>query len=171
MNRSTRPTTNLPVTPAIPASPGATVADPLDVAAQLNRLIETCIDTGRQFSYAAGDVIDASLRPFLVRVAQQRAELASELQEMVTRLGGAPATHGTIAGTLREGWMELKAAAAIREDHAILQELERCEDIVRDRFERVLRQSLPPDVQTLVQRQAVAVRGTHDEIRALRGRS
>jgi uncharacterized protein (TIGR02284 family) len=67
--------------------------------------------------------------------------------------------------------MELKAAAAIREDHAILQELERCEDIVRNRFERVLRASLPPDVQTLVQRQAVAVRGTHDEVRSLRGRS
>jgi uncharacterized protein (TIGR02284 family) len=90
---------------------------------------------------------------------------------MVTRLGGSPATHGTLTGTLRESWMELKAAAAIREDHAILQELERCEDLVKNRFERVLRDSLPPDVQALVQRQATLVRSTHEEIRALRGRS
>ena len=170
MNRSSRPTTNLPATPGMAAATAAT-ADPLDVAAQLNQLIETCIDTGRQFSFAAGDIVDGSTRPFLVRVAEQRSELAAELQQMVTRLGGAPATHGTVAGTLRESWMELRAAAAVREDHAILQELERCEDIVRDRFERVLRQALPPDVQALVQRQVVAVRGTHDEIRALRGRS
>jgi uncharacterized protein (TIGR02284 family) len=147
------------------------VADPLDVAAQLNKLVETCIDAERQYAYAAGDIVEPSLRPFLLRGAQQRAEFAHDLQEMVARLGGAPSTHGTLTGTLRESWMELKAAAAIREDHAILQELERCEDIVRNRFERVLRASLPPDVQTLVQRQAVAVRGTHDEIRALRGRS
>jgi uncharacterized protein (TIGR02284 family) len=67
--------------------------------------------------------------------------------------------------------MEVKAAAAIREDHVILKDLEHCEDLVKTRFERVLRQGLPPDVQSLVQREAVAVRGVHDEIRALRERS
>ena len=168
MNRADRPT-DLPIAPTSRASEAMTTPAPQPVAALLNELTESCIDTARLYAYAAGDALDPKLKPLFAQLSQRRLEFAHELQAMVIELGGAPVHHGTLQGTLLETRMELKTAAAIREDLAILQELERGEDVARGHYTKVLRSTLPAAARPVVQRQAAAVQAAHDEVRALRG--
>jgi len=55
-----------------------------------------------------------------------------------------------------------------RDDHSILEECERGEDVAVDAFRTALEANLPANVLSVVQRQADAVKGVHDRVKALR---
>lgn len=54
--------------------------------------------------------------------AQQRSELAAELQHEVSKLGGVPEKSGSVGGSLHRGWMNLKAAITGKDEGAIVAE-------------------------------------------------
>jgi uncharacterized protein (TIGR02284 family) len=136
----------------------------------LNGLIETCKDGEQGFKTAAEGVKDASLKSKFLEYSRQRSQMTSELQAEVRRLGGDPETSGSMSGSLHRGWVDIKSAITGKDDHAILAEAERGEDVATKVFEQALTDALPPSAQTIVQQQAAKVRQVHDAVRDLRDR-
>jgi uncharacterized protein (TIGR02284 family) len=57
------------------------------------------------------------------------------------------------------------------DEHAVLAECERGEDVAKSAYEAALREDLPPDVKAIVHRQYQGVKENHDRIRGLRNQA
>ena len=141
-----------------------------DNTSMLNDLIETSKDGENGFRSAAEDAKSAELKATFLRRAEDCAKGASELQQLVSRMGGKPEQGGSVAGAMHRGWMDLKAKVTHRDDLAILEECERGEDVAKAKYRKALDASLPDDVRAVVQRQYDGVVSNHDAVRDLRDR-
>ena len=141
-----------------------------DNTSMLNDLIETSKDGENGFRSAAEDAKSAELKATFLRRAEDCAKGASELQQLVSRMGGKPEQGGSVAGAMHRGWMDLKAKVTHRDDLAILEECERGEDVAKAKYRKALDAPLPDDVRAVVQRQYDGVVSNHDAVRDLRDR-
>ena len=128
-----------------------------NVTAVLNDLVETSKDGERGFRKAAEDTHDAQLKSLFVSRADDCTRGARELQDLVQRLGGKPETGGTVPG-----------AVAGRNDHSILADCEKGEDVAKKHYHDALDKELPADVRIVVEKQYQGVLLNHDRIRDLR---
>jgi uncharacterized protein (TIGR02284 family) len=133
-------------------------------------LIETCKDGEKGFKEAAEGLKSADIKAKFLEYSRERAQMAAELQTEVRSLGGDPDKGGSMSGSVHRGWVNLKAAITGRDDHAIVSEAERGEDVAKEAYESALKATLPASAQTLVQQQAAKVRRVHDAVRDLRDR-
>ena len=136
----------------------------------LNDLVETSKDGEKGFRTAADDTNNAELKSIFMRRAEDCAKGASDLQQIVVRLGGKPEQGGSVAGALHRGWVDVKSKVADRDDLAILEECERGEDVAKAKYRKALEETLPDDIRAVVQRQYDGVVKNHDQIRDLRDR-
>ena len=141
-----------------------------NIVSILNNLVETSKDGEKGFNAAAEDTKTAELQTTFRRRAQDCATGATQLQQLVTRLGGRPEGSGSVAGAVHRGWVNLKAAVSGRDDIAILEECERGEDVAKAHYGKALEATLPEDVRMVVKRQYEGVIRNHDQIRDLRER-
>ena len=141
-----------------------------DAVSTLNSLIETCKDGEQGFKEAAEGLKSADIKAKFLEYSRERAQMAAELQTEVRSLGGDPDKGGSMSGSVHRGWLNLKAAITGQDDHAIVSEAERGEDVAKEAYESALKATLPPSAQTLVQQQAAKVRRVHDAVRDLRDR-
>jgi uncharacterized protein (TIGR02284 family) len=140
------------------------------VVSTLNDLIETCKDGEQGFSTCAERVSDTKLKAKLKERARRCADGARELQDQVQRLGGSPNTGGSTAGALHRGWSDVKAIITGKDNKAILEEVERGEDVARKSYRKALDSDLPTDIREIVERQYQGVEQNYNEVRELRER-
>lgn len=150
-------------------APDRITLDVRDIVLVLNDLIQTNKDSEKLFAYATGDVLNIGHKATFARYSRQRAGFARALQSAVLRLGGDPVGNGSVSGAVLQGWMDIKSAVSVREDLAILQEVERGEDVAKKHYEAALQRSLSDDLRALLERQLASVRECHDRIRLLSG--
>jgi len=141
-----------------------------DYTSILNDLVETSKDGEQGFRSAAADAKSAELKATFLRRADDCAKGASELQQLIARMGGKPEQGGSVAGAMHRGWVDLKAKVTGRDDLAILEECERGEDVAKAKYRKALDSALPDDVRSAVQRQYDGVVRNHDAVRDLRDR-
>jgi len=141
-----------------------------DYTSILNDLVETSKDGEHGFRSAAADAKSAELKATFLRRADDCAKGASELQQLIARMGGKPEQGGSVAGAMHRGWVDLKAKVTGRDDLAILEECERGEDVAKAKYRKALDSALPDDVRSAVQRQYDGVVRNHDAVRDLRDR-
>lgn len=133
----------------------------------LNGLIETCEDGEQGFRTAAEGLKNPQTKSLFLEYSRQREQMARELREEVRRLGGDPEKAGSMSGSIHRGWMNIKSAITGKDDSSIIAEAERGEDVAKEMYEKALKESLPPTIQALVQRQSAMVREAHDRVRAM----
>jgi uncharacterized protein (TIGR02284 family) len=139
-----------------------------DVISTLNGLIETCKDGQEGFTVAADGIERSDLKSLFYEFAQQRAQFAGELQNIVRSLGGDPENSASLAGTLHRGWINIKSAVTGQDEASILNECERGEDSAKNMYREALEQALPANILETVQSQYTSVQAAHDRIKALR---
>ncbi len=142
-----------------------------DFVSTLNNLVETCKDGEEGFSKAAENVKLSDLRTLFTEYAQQRQKFASELQMEVSRIGGEPATGGSVSGAVHRGWIDIKGTFTGKDDHTILEEAERGEDVAIRAYQEALATDLPADLRSVVDRQYQLVQQAHRNVRSLRDRA
>ena len=147
------------------------MADANNAISTLNNLIQTCKDGENGFNEAAQGVSSADLKDVFMRYSQQRSQFAGELQDAVSKIGGNPETSGSIAASLHRGWIDIKSAVSGQDEGAILSECERGEDSAVAAYQSALKEALPSDVNSVVERQYQQVKEAHDRIKGLRNMS
>jgi len=136
----------------------------------LNDLIETCKDGELGFKTAAEGLKSPDTKAKFLEYSRQRAEMVRELQAEVRRLGGDPEKSGSVSASLHRGWIDIKSVVTGKDDHAIVAEAERGEDVAKGVYEKALKEPLSGTAQMLIQQQAATVRQAHDAVRDLRDR-
>lgn len=134
----------------------------------LNDLIEVCRDGQNGFKEAADKVKSPDLKNFLNQCSAERAQCVNELQVEVRRLGGDPEKKGSAAGAMHRAWMDIKGTLTGKDDHAILNECERGEDSAVDAYKDAIKQGLPTNILTTVERQFETIKQTHDRVKQMR---
>ena len=139
-----------------------------EVIAVLNTLIETCKDGELGFRSAAERVGSHELKTLFLSIANRCTSGLGELQVLVQHLGGRPDSHGSPSEALRRGWADFRSKVGHVDDHAILSECERGEDVAKAHYREALASNLPPNVRVIVDRQNQDVIANHDRIKSLR---
>lgn len=135
---------------------------------RLNGLIEVCKDGQEGFREAAEGSTDPALKSFFREQSLTRSKFAGDLQALVQTLGGEPENSGTFTGSIRRGWMNIKAAVTGNDDAAILSECEKSEDAAKDAYKDVLKAPLPDYVGKIVQTQYAGILTAHDRVKTMR---
>ena len=141
------------------------------VVSVLNDLIETCKDGAKGFATAADDAKAPDLKALFTKYSAQRTSFAADLDGFVTSYRGTAAEMGHVAAVVHRGWINLKAAVSGNNDKAILNECERGEDYAKKAYADALKEELPPEIRTVIQRQAEQVMSAHNAVRDLRNQA
>ncbi len=136
----------------------------------LKNLVQTLNDGHEGYRQSAENVRDPALKSLFNQLSLQRGKMAGELESELLTLGEEdPQNEGTsLRGKVHRGWIDLKAAITKQDDHAVLAEAERGEDVAKEAFGSALESDLPANIREIVARQAIVVKAAHDKIRDLR---
>src|SRR5256885_1077085 len=136
----------------------------------LEKLIETCRDGEKGYSDPAAHVKSHDLRSYFLEQSRQRAQFAQELESELSRLGKAGKKEsGSVPGAVHRAWIDVKANLG-GGDKSILASVEQGEDNAKETYEKALSTSLPPELASVIRRQAEKGRQAHDKVRTLRDR-
>jgi uncharacterized protein (TIGR02284 family) len=137
----------------------------------LNSLIETTLDSAHGYREAAENIKDESLRSMFEQRAQQRRELAGRLQQEVRSFGGTPEDDQSMIGKMHNKFVDLKTAMGADSTKAVIDEVERGEDVIKGKYEHALKDDdLPAQCRQMVSQACEMIRADHDEISAMKHR-
>lgn len=135
----------------------------------LNTLTTTLIDSINGFEDAASNTDNQRFQQLFREHASDRQRVVEELRAEVRRLGGDPSDDQSFLGQTHQRFLDLKAAITGRDDKAIVNEVERGEDYLKEKFEAALNsQDLTGDSRAVVERAYQSVRDGHDRMSQLK---
>ena len=135
----------------------------------IKTLTSTLNDSVKGYRDAAEHVDSAEFKQLFTDFAAKREQVARDLQGEVTRLGGDPDTDGSAMGSLHQAWLDLKSAVTGHDDKAIINEVERGEDYLKEKFEAALKtDSLTGETRSAIERAWTSVREGHDKISGIK---
>ncbi|MGH6924199.1 MAG: ferritin-like domain-containing protein [Propylenella sp.] len=135
----------------------------------LNSLVATVIDSIEGYEESAKDAGSSRFASMFNDRAAERRQVLTKLQAEVSRLGGNPADTGTTAGAAHRGFVNLKSVVTGQDDKAIINEVERGEDHIKEKFEDALRDNdLSAPTKSVIQECFASVRQGHDQMSALK---
>jgi uncharacterized protein (TIGR02284 family) len=138
----------------------------------LNDLITTLRDSQESFRNAAQSAKNSDLKFMLMEFSTQRAGFLGELQNEIERLGDpAPEDSGSIAGSVRRGWMKLKSALLSDHDQTLINECERGDDVVIEAYSKALAKEMPRYIRDILERQLAEIGVVRAEISQMKERS
>ncbi|MES2444671.1 MAG: PA2169 family four-helix-bundle protein [Pseudomonadota bacterium] len=135
---------------------------------KLDDLIVTTIDSARGYENAAEHADAASYAGFFREMAGERRGVIADLQAASRALGGTPSEFGSAAATIHRRWEDLRTALG-GGDAAIVKEVERGEDYLKEEYERVLAdERMSAEALQAVQAAYQSVRRGHDSASRLK---
>ncbi len=133
-----------------------------------NTLIATTLDSMKGYREASEDSETAN-SAFFCEMADERSDVASQLQAHVTVLGGDPEDDSTLAGAAHRGFMNLKEMLSSRDEKAIVDEVERGEDYIKAKFETALQDDeISPETRAKIQQAFGSVTKGHSKVSAMK---
>jgi uncharacterized protein (TIGR02284 family) len=131
-----------------------------DIVRNLNILLRELEDGKTGFSEASQECESPELATLLKECAEDCARAVHPLQQAVQSYGESAVRSGSAAGSVRKGWIKLKASVVADSTLTAINEAEHEHQRLEDAFNAVLDDAeLPPAIRTVVaQEQAVVKR-------------
>ena len=143
--------------------------DNQDQISTLNTLIATTIDSVTGYEDSAQNIDNERFRQIFRERADERQRVVEELRVEVRRLGGNPEDSGSFLGKAHQRFEDLKAAVTGRDEKAIINEVERGEDYLKEKWETALDSGdLTGETRAVVERCFQSVRSGHDQMSQLK---
>ena len=145
------------------------MTDRNDEISTLNTLIATTIDSITGYEDSAANIDNERFRETFRQRATERQQVVQELREEVRRLGGNPEDDGSFLGKAHQRFEDLKAVITGRDEQAIINEVERGEDYLKEKWQAALQSgTLHGETHDLVERCYQSVKSGHDQISQLK---
>jgi uncharacterized protein (TIGR02284 family) len=137
----------------------------------INTLLATLTDSINGYRDSAENIQNGSFKQLFLDSAEERSRVAEDLRAEVRRLGGDANDDGSFMGKSHQVFLDLKSAITGRDDKAIINEVERGEDYLKEKFETALQSDkLTGDTRTVVERAWTSVRTGHDRVAEIKHR-
>jgi uncharacterized protein (TIGR02284 family) len=135
----------------------------------LNTLIATLLDSIEGYQKSAEDVENPRFRELFNERARERQQVVTRLQAAVAQAGGTPEDEASTLGSIHRVFVDLKSAVTGRDDEAIVKEVERGEDYLKNKFETALENAdLSPTSRNAVSEAWTSVKEGHDQMSQLK---
>jgi uncharacterized protein (TIGR02284 family) len=135
----------------------------------LNTLIATTIDSVTGYENSAKDIGNQRFAEIFRERANERQQVVEQVRAEVRRLGGNPEDDGSFMGKTHQRFEDMKAAITGQDEKAIINEVERGEDYLKEKFETVLNSdALSGESRSVVERCYQSVRSGHDQMSQLK---
>jgi uncharacterized protein (TIGR02284 family) len=135
----------------------------------LNTLIATTIDSVTGYGNSAKDIGNQRFAEIFRERANERQQVVEQLRAEVRRLGGNPEDDGSFMGKTHQRFEDMKAAITGQDEKAIINEVERGEDYLKEKFETALKgDTLSGESRSVVERCYQSVRSGHDQMSQLK---
>jgi len=145
------------------------MAEHSETISTLNTLIATTIDSITGYEESAQNIDNDRFRQIFRQRANERQQVVESLRAEVRRLGGNPEDDSSFLGKAHQRFEDLKAAVTGRDEKAIINEVERGEDYLKDKFETALNSdTLDGESRAVVERCYQSVRSGHDQMSQLK---
>src|SRR6185503_9362697 len=139
--------------------------DHSDEISTLNTLIATTIDSITGYENSAKDIENQRFAEIFRQRANERQQVAEQLRGEVRRLGGDPEDSGSFMGKTHQRFEDLKAALTGQDEQAIINEVERGEDYLKEKIETALNSdTLSGEARSVVELCYQSVRSGHDQM-------
>jgi uncharacterized protein (TIGR02284 family) len=134
-----------------------------------NSLIETALDSADGYGKAAELVRNSRFKSLFQERAQARMQLTQELRDEVRSFGGQSPDDGSVLGQAHRIFVELRDKIAGQSDRAVIEEVERGENFIRDRFQKASQDdALPAQARQLIERVYNSISADYEEASALK---
>lgn len=135
----------------------------------LNTLITTTIDSAHGFERSAENADAARFQSMFQEFATERRQCVSDLQARVRQLGGEPADDGSLKADVHRRWLDMKNAITGTGDKSVIEEVERGEDYIKEKYETALKDDkLSAETRMVITKAYDSVRRGHDRASALK---
>ena len=145
------------------------MTDHSETISTLNTLIATTTDSINGYEKSADEIQDQRLQQIFRQRASDRQQVVQKLREEVRRLGGEPDEGGSFMGKAHQAFEGLKSAVTGGDEKSIVNEVERGEDYLKEKFETALNSdALNGDARSTVEQCYQSVRQGHDQMSQLK---
>ena len=103
----------------------------------LNELIMTTLDSADGYNEAAKDAENPTFKNLFSQWAQDRREVALDLQAQVRSLGGEPENDGSVLASAHRAFLKVRESLS-KGDKSVIEEVERGEDFIKSKYEDAL---------------------------------
>lgn len=135
----------------------------------INTLIATLLDSVEGYQKSADDISNQDLAERFRARARERQQAVASLQAVVARLGGNPEDSTSTLGGAHRMFMNLKEAIVGTDEQTILNEVDRGEDYLKEKFQAALNNAdLAPEARSAVEEAYRTVKSGHDEMSRLK---
>jgi uncharacterized protein (TIGR02284 family) len=140
-----------------------------DEISTLNTLIATTIDSVTGYENSAKDIENQRFAQIFRERANERQKVVEQLRSEVRRLGGNPEDDGSFMGKTHQRFEDLKAVITGQDEKSIINEVERGEDYLKEKFETALNSdTLSGESRSVVEQCYQSVRQGHDQMSQLK---
>jgi uncharacterized protein (TIGR02284 family) len=145
------------------------MAEHSDTISALNTLIATTIDSVTGYEDSAQNIDNHRFAEIFRERANERQRIVEELRSEVRRLGGEPEDGGSFLGKAHQRFEDLKAAITGRDEKSIVNEVERGEDYLKEKWQAALQSGdLHEETHDLVERCYQSIKSGHDQMSQLK---
>jgi uncharacterized protein (TIGR02284 family) len=145
------------------------MAEHSETISTLNTLIATTIDSITGYEDSAENIDNQRLREIFRERANDRQEVVEKLRSEVRRLGGNAEDDGSFLGKAHQRFEDLKAAVTGRDEKAIINEVERGEDYLKEKWQVALQSgNLDGESHDVVERCYQSIKSGHDQMSQLK---
>ena len=135
----------------------------------LNTLIATTIDSITGYEESAQNIDNERLREIFRQRASDRQGVVQQLRTEVRRLDGNAEDDGSFLGKAHQRFEDLKAAVTGRDEKAIIDEVERGEDYLKEKWQAALQSGdLNGESHDVVERCYQSIKSGHDQMSQLK---
>lgn len=136
----------------------------------MNEMIEVLDDARSFYEDAAVKVTRPELKQLFEHMTRTKTAIVNDLKNKVVTVGEKPSEHGSLAGSLRKGWGELRAKLASDTSGEYVVQLEEFEDRILHAFKDAVADSDDPEVRGIAQKYMPEITRDHDAMRDLKHR-
>lgn len=134
----------------------------------LNELIEVLNDGVKFYSDAAVTTTNSSYKNLFQRMASTKRAIAADLKAEVAYHGETPVDGGTVTGSLRQAYTDLRASLSENPDAQYITQLEESEDRILHAFQDALTISDKAEVRQIAQNYLPDIKRMHNEMHDLK---